>query len=943
MPGPVRNASRALSPACALALVLQVSAGLFLLALPVQAEAQQDMREFDVPASDLARALQQFARQAGVQILFPYEAARRQRSRPLKGRMTVAAALERLLAGKGLAVASRDARRITLRAVPDRRAQRPSRRRDRAPPTPPAPIPAPAPVPPPPPQEIVVTGRAVSVPLAAGEASYSLTTISREGLDLSAPLSSAALFRQVPGFWVESSGGEAGNNVRSRGIPTDGFSAVAIAENGVPVQYDGALGYLNTDQSFRIDDTIARVEAVRGGPASLFMPNAPGGVANVILRSGLDEQGGRVTLTAGDNGYRRVDAWQARRVSERWGILVGGFYRRDGGRRPPPYTADSGGQFRVALDHRSGADRLSLDVRHLDDRVTFYLPVPLQLGETGRPIAIAGFDPLRDSLSGPEILKVALYDGRRPAQFDLTEGTRTRLTAVTLRGSLDLGAGHAWRGSLRWRTSDTRRNALFPTGAPMTGQQYLATIAERMKAAFPGATTPVLRYAGTGAPFLAGTGDRRLVTGGNLLAVSVPLDEVLAEMTFTASREAAGRHDIALGIGAAHYAYRFDRYMGTVLLEVADRARLIDALALDAAGRVAGRYTDRGVQRYGSIFDSARMAVDALAVHLSDEWRVSPRLRVDVGARWETNRIEGRVAGQTATNLGDPSTLADDQVLGPDGTIIPVRRSDDAFGWSIGASYEMSPGLALFARYTRSFRLPSASSFNTAPLRTDQQTVPITMAETGAKYTADRLDLSATLFATRFHRLPFSDFRFDTQTNAYIERTEIADTRTFGAELEAAWDPAGPFEVAVQATLQDGRYRNFHFVEVIDGEAVRRDYSGHRLIRVPRLAVRAVPALELMNGRLRAEVTGEYFSRRFGDIANAQELPGYLLVGVNIRAALSDRVSLRAHVTNLTNTLGLTEGNPRNGAFDAASHPGEYFYARPEFARTVRLEAAIAF
>jgi len=77
--------------------------------------------------------------------------------------------------------------------------------------------------------------------------------------------------------------------------------------------------------------------------------------------------------------------------------------------------------------------------------------------------------------------------------------------------------------------------------------------------------------------------------------------------------------------------------------------------------------------------------------------------------------------------------------------------------------------------------------------------------------------------------------------------------------------------MAVQATLQDGRYRNFHFVEVIDGEAVRRDYSGHRLIRVPRLAVRAVPALELMNGRLRAEVTGEYCSRRFGDIANAQD------------------------------------------------------------------------
>ncbi|WP_160325593.1 TonB-dependent receptor [Pelagerythrobacter marensis] len=783
----------------------------------------------------------------------------------------------------------------------------------------------------------------MSAPLTVSETSYSLTALSRSDLDLSAPLSSSALFRQIPGFWVESSGGEAGNNVRSRGIPTDGFSAVAFAENGIPVQYDGALGYLNTDQSFRIDDTVARVEAVRGGPASLFMPNAPGGVANFITRSGLDEQGGRITLTGGDNGYRRIDAWQALRLSEEWGVVAGGFYRRDGGRRPPSYTADSGGQFRLSLDHRSAGNSLLLDLRHMDDRVTFYLPVPLRLDEEGEPEAIAGFDPLRDSLAGPETLKLPLYNGRMPTEFDTSEGTHTRLTALTMRGMLSLGGGSEWHGGLRWRTSETIRNALFPTGTPMTGQSYLASIEDRMKAAFPDTASLALRYALDGTEFPAEAGANGLVTGGNLLAVSVPLDEVLAETKLTTTLEAAGRHDIALGISGAHYAYRFDRYMGTVLLEVADSARLIDAVALDAQGGIAGRYTDGGVQRYGSIFDSARMTVDALAVHASDEWRMSPRLRIDFGARWEVNRIDGQVAGQTTLDLGDPSTLADDQILAPDGTIIPVRRSDSGFGWSIGGSYEMSPDLALFARYTRSFRLPSASNFNTTPLRTDQKTVPITMAELGANYTGDTFDLSATAFATHFQRLPFSDFRFDFATNAYVEQTEIADTRTFGAELEAFWNPAGPFEVTVQATLQDGRYRNFSFTQVMDGEPVHRVFSGNRLIRVPRMAVRAVPAIALIEDRLRIELTGEYFSRRFGDIANEQALPAYLLVGLNLRALLSDRISLRAHVTNLTDTLGLTEGNPRNGSFDAGSSTGEYFFARPEFARTVRLEMAFEF
>jgi hypothetical protein len=40
--------------------------------------------------------------------------------------------------------------------------------------------------------------------------------------------------------------------------------------------------------------------------------------------------------------------------------------------------------------------------------------------------------------------------------------------------------------------------------------------------------------------------------------------------------------------------------------------------------------------------------------------------------------------------------------------------------------------------------------------------------------------------------------------------------------------------------------------------------------------------------------------------------------------------------TNLTNSLGLTEGNPRMGSFDAGGMNARYFLARPEFGRTVR-------
>ncbi len=177
-------------------------------------------------------------------------------------------------------------------------------------------------------QDIVVTGRVGATDLRKVEASYAITTIDDAKLRISNPISAAEAFKQVPGFWVESSGGEGSNNVRSRGIPTDGFSSVALQENGLSVQYDG-LGYLNADQSFRFDETIARVEAVRGGPASIFAPNAPGGLVNFISRRGTDNPGGMVKYSWGDYDLARVDAYYGTRIADNWGVFVGGFYRRD--------------------------------------------------------------------------------------------------------------------------------------------------------------------------------------------------------------------------------------------------------------------------------------------------------------------------------------------------------------------------------------------------------------------------------------------------------------------------------------------------------------------------------------------------------------------------------------------------------------------------------------
>jgi hypothetical protein len=293
-----------------------------LVAAPVEAGAPGAARPFDIPAQNLAAALDQFAHQAGVQLLYPYAYAAARRSAPLHAALPPRRALEQLLHDSGLAIARYGNDVAILKPVPVV-AARPQ-------PAPPPPARLRPVVPPPAPdprsqENIIVTGRASGTALSPEEASYAITRFDADMLARRGPGSTADLFKDIPGFWVESTGGEASNNIRARGIPTDGYSSVAILEDGLPVQYDGGLGYLNTDQVVRSDATIDRVEAVRGGPSAIFAPNAPGGSIDFLTRNPLSRPGYTLSVTGGSFGYRRIDGFAGLRLTPRLGISLGGF------------------------------------------------------------------------------------------------------------------------------------------------------------------------------------------------------------------------------------------------------------------------------------------------------------------------------------------------------------------------------------------------------------------------------------------------------------------------------------------------------------------------------------------------------------------------------------------------------------------------------------------
>lgn len=792
--------------------------------------------------------------------------------------------------------------------------------------------------------DIVVTGRAGAGERTKLQTSYAITTLDNAQLRSRAPSSVTETLKSVPGFWVEASGGEGSGNVRARGIPVDGFGSINLLEDGLPVQHDPALGYLNADQAFRIDETIDRIEVVRGGPSSSFYSNAPGGVVNYITRKAGDELSGNARVLYGPTAELfRFDGWVGAPLADGWSLGVGGFYRNEQGVRDPGYTGNKGGQIRADLSKDFGDATLHLSYKHLDDNAIFYTGIPLTKDGDGDIVGIAGFDPRYGTTASRASAFLTLRSANGPVRFNNTDGTDIRLDQFSVLAAWEFGDGFRLTNNARYRDSRTVRNGVYPASVS-TATAFLASNRASLLAAYPGASNVLLRYTDTGEAFdVTGQNGNGDIFLNSARPVTVDESEFLDDLRLSRRFELFGQnHDLSLGFYLARIKETFRRYSATTLQDVSDNSRLLDLVALNAAGQVVGSATQNGVVRYGSEFANGRGDQTTWAIYAADEWELTSTLRIDGSLRYEKVTTDGAQENSATINLGDPSTLADNNVLAGNGVFVPFDRDFDRLGGTIGVNWQFSPNAGVFARYTSAFRLPSVGSFITSATATPV-TQGIDLWEAGLKYSDPLFSLYATGFLTDFDSYSIGNTQFNPATGGYTQQTVYTDTRAYGLEFEGVVRPVAWFDFTLLATVQDPTFRNLAYNELQGTTLVPRDYSGNQLLRVPKLALRATPALTLFDGRARVQMDVEHYTKRYADAANTSELPAYTQINASARFDLTDRLSFWVYGDNLNNTLGLTEGNPRAGELTSGQANDLLFIGRPVFGRNVRLAVDFRF
>ena len=780
------------------------------------------------------------------------------------------------------------------------------------------------------PEDIIVTGRVGTAQRAKAEMSYSVTRINEEALRLQAPTSVTEALKSVPGFWVEASGGEASGNVRARGVPVDGFGSIQLLEDGIPVQHDPALGYLNADQAFRFDETIDRIEVVRGGPASLFYSNAPAGAVNFIPRKVGDTAEGIVKATLGADSQYRMDFWVGAPIGE-WKLAVGGFYRSEGGVRDPGFTANRGGQIRATVSREWERAKFSFDVKRMDDIVGFYAGIPMRSYADGKIRAVPGFDGHGGTVAGPETERVKMITGDGGTyDFDNSLGTQVKRTQLT--GKFEFEPWDGWKisNTSRYTDTHTQRNGVFPNA--LQSAASLLTQNAALLGQAPGATALQLRYATSSGQIYdtANQNGNGLVIVGGLRGLTLPVKEFMSDTHLSHRFEMGSMtHDITFGYYFAHLDEDFSRYSSTALLDVRNNARLLDLVAVDAAGNVVKTFTDHGIYKYGYEWEDAHGEQTTHALYLADEWQITPKLRLDAGLRWETMNTRGTVGLKKTVNLGTPATSS---ILTGSGVYANYDKDFSRATWTLGLDYQFTDKAGVFARFTSANRLPSLGNYVTSPTATPViQTMDL--GEVGLKYSSPLVDLYVTGFWTKYNNVSFTNYRFDLNSGTSISETLFADTQTFGAEIEGSVRPTRWFDVSATATLQDPKYKGLVYT---NAAGTKFDFDGNRLIRVPTVSLRLVPGLNLFDGRLRLQASWEYEGARYVDTANSVKLPAYATVNLSARLNITDGLTLYGYVDNVNNSLGLTEGNPRAGEIQNGDAGANTFIARPLIGRNYR-------
>lgn len=728
----------------------------------------------------------------------------------------------------------------------------------------------------------------------------------------------ADVIRAIPGLRVESAVGEGNANYTVRGLPlaSGGAKYLQLQEDGLPVLEFGDFFNFAADVFIRADFNVAQIESIRGGSSSTFSSNSPGGLINLMSKTG-ETGGGAVQLTSGiDYGERRIDFDYGEQLGGGWRFHIGGFYRQGEGPRDIGYTGYKGGQIRLNVTKQFDTGYIRLHAKYLQDRSPTFAPYPIQITGTNDNPTIRnfpGFDIRSDATLSPFIGDVVTLDGQNQLRrFSAQTGMAPVSKSIGLEAQFDV-AGFTVSNKARYSANSGDFLRVFPSSV-----NTVNGLAAQLGGA--GATA---RYASgplAGQPIAAGSP----INGNGLLMLSFMAQTRARSLDYfvndlRASRVwnmGGGALTVTGGLYAAEQELFSQWLHSSIVTDVAGNGRtaMVDITSAGGVAQTQGGYFSfaRGnSSRFRRVFD---VDYSILAPYGSVNYHVG-KLAIGGSLRYDRGQVRGSLVG---ADLGGGRVGLTSFDVNGDGAIsvpetrvgflqfdrpAPVDYDYGFLSYSAGVNYRVSEPLALFARYSRGGRANADKILFTAAVAEDGS-VPskadrvdeVRQLEGGFKFRRTNMTLNATAF------LAYAD---DHNVLNGSANATFRTYRAYGLELEGSFRH-GPFSIAGGATYTTAKITEDKFDASLTGKEPRRQ---------PAWTITLMPQLEFDRVNVGANIVT--ITSSYAQDENILRIPGFTTVNAFALFKPVARVQLMVNASNLFNQAGFFDINqsqlPANG------------------------------
>jgi outer membrane receptor protein involved in Fe transport len=706
---------------------------------------------------------------------------------------------------------------------------------------------------------IVVTGTSSAAPKM--KQSVSISTLDGEQITRSGAVSTAEVLRSVPGVRSESSGGESNANVTVRGVPISagGSRYVQFQEDGLPILQIGDLNFATPDTFMRGDNSLDRLEVIRGGSASTLATNAPGGIINFISKTG-EEKGGSIGISKGlDYDQTRYDFDLGGRLTPKTRFFLGGFYRTGEGVRNGGVNVEGGGQLRGNITQELDNGFVRVNFKVLDDRTPTFLPVPVRF-VNGQIQEIPGIDPRTASFYSPYLRPdITLTRDNGRTATNINDGFTAKSTSIGLEGQFNLGNDFKLDEKFRTAKNSGRFVGVFPGDDVKNVVTTYAT--------GPRIGQPYNGPAFTGVVFNTSLDDLDLTA--NDIKISKAFD-------FGGGNKLTGTAGWYNSLQKVAMTWNFNQYLFEA---TGDKPALLTS-------------TINGTNGFGGCCSNTTTSEYKLnSPYFAAAYEVGP-VNLDASVRADRLKVNGTY-NQLLFAPANSTTY--DQTAS---RIINYKK--DHTSYSLGGNFRVTKDLALFARYSEgvsfngdriTFFSPQARVDGSSPIPINE----VKQTELGAKWRTSGFSTFVTLFQAKT-----DESNFDLTTQKFSANKYDAK----GFELEGAATFEG-FRMGAGLTYTDAKVKESNDPKAV-GQAPRRQAKViYQLSPSYTFGDFSVGSTIIYTGSSKDDSPA-------GPISVT--LPAYTVINGYVSYTFAQNTTLSLAGNNLANKIGYTESNDGRGA-----------------------------